>query len=403
MTQKRTDNVNNLENKFIWRAMPIFLVGLTLRPLTTAIGPVLPEIRAEFDLSATAAAFLSTLPVIVFGFGAFFVPRLLHKVTPNHAIGISLIIIFIGAHVRILPAEAALYAGTIVLGLGVAIGNVVPSVIARRDFPKNIGGVMGLFVGAISFAPAIAALITYPLTSSWGSWRLAMEFWALLPLVVWIVWQIYSRDHTENKVLTIPHNMNALLRNPLAWALVLYFGFQSTNYYSLGAWLPTILRDSGIDPTTAGYQLALLVLIGFPTGLFVPPLAARFTSQVGLSIIFVAIFAAGLVGIYLFSSTGWWPAGTWLWSFLLGVGLGSSFPLALTLVLLRTDNQETARDLSSFMQGIGYFISAIGPVILGYVRDSTNSWDMAFLALGVALLIQLIAGIFVSRPVLIKA
>lgn len=382
--------------------MPLFLVGLTLRPLTTAIGPVLPEIRAEFGLSATAAAFLSTLPVIMFGLGAFFVPKLLNKVTPNHAIGYSLLIIFLGAHLRMIPLIAALYLGTVLIGLGVAIGNVTPSVIARRDFPKNIGGVMGMVVGAISLAPAIAAQITYPLTESLNSWRWAMYFWAVLPLLVWLVWRTYSHDHAENVVLTSPRNMKGLLRNPLAWGLVLYFGFQSTNYYSLGSWLPTILREAGLSPTIAGYQLALLVMIGFPAGLFIPPLATKFKSQVGLSVLFVAIFAIGLVGIYAFSATGWWPAGTWLWSALLGIGLGSSFPLALTLVLLRTDNQETARDLTSFMQGIGYFISAIGPVVLGMVRDSTNSWSMAFIALGVALVIQLIAGIVVSRPVIIK-
>ena len=104
----------------------------------------------------------------------------------------------------------------------------------------------------------------------------------------------------------------------------------------------------------------------------------------------------------MFSTTGWWANGTWLWSALLGIGLSTSFPLALTLVLLRTEDQETARDVTSFMQGIGYFISAIGPIVLGATRDITNSWNMAYAALAVALLIQLISGVIVSRPVTIK-
>jgi CP family cyanate transporter-like MFS transporter len=196
--------------------------------------------------------------------------------------------------------------------------------------------------------------------------------------------------------------MKKLLRNPLAWSLVLYFGFQSTNYYSLGSWYPTILREAGISPTIAGYQLALMVMTGFPAGLIIPPLATKYKSQVGLCVGSVAFFAAGLLGIYIFSATGWWPNGTWLWSTLLGIGLSTSFPLALTLVLLRTEDQETARDVTSFMQGIGYFISAIGPVVLGVIRDSTNSWNLAYAALAVALLIQLVSGVIVSRPVTIK-
>lgn len=374
---------------------------MTLRPLTTSVGPVLPEIRQEFGLSATAGSLLSTLPILMFGLGALLVPRLLHRVSPNKAITISLLALAIGGNLRLLPFIVVLYLGTIIIGLGVAVGNIVPSLITRRDFPTRIGGVMGMIAGAISFSAAVAALITYPLATQLGSWQGALAVWAILPLIIFISWQFYRNPSTNDVPLTTPHNMRALLRNPLAWSLTFYFGFQSINFHSMNTWLPTILREAGTDPVTAGNQLALLVLIGLPTGLFVPPLAAKFTSQVGLCITFVAIFAAGLMGIYSFAIYGLWPAATWLWVFLLGVGLGSSFPLALTLVLLRSGSPESSRDLGSFMQGGGYIISAIGPLVMGFLRDVTNSWSAAFIALGIALLIQLISGVIVSRPMTI--
>ena len=374
---------------------------MTLRPLTTSVGPVLPEIRQDFGLSATAGSLLSTLPILMFGLGALLVPRLLHRVSPNKAITFSLLALAIGGNLRLLPFIVVLYLGTIIIGLGVAIGNIVPSLITRRDFPTRIGGVMGMIAGAISFSAAVAALITYPLATQLGSWREALAVWAILPLIIFIIWQFYRTPITKDVPLTTPHNMKALLRNPLAWSLTFYFGFQSVNFHSMNTWLPTILREAGTDPVTAGNQLALLVLIGLPTGLFVPPLAARFTSQVGLCVTFVAIFTVGLVGIYSFAIYGLWPAATWLWVLLLGIGLGSSFPLALTLVLLRSGSPETSRELGSFMQGGGYIISATGPLIMGFLRDVTNSWSAAFVALGIALLIQLISGVIVSRPVTI--
>jgi len=397
-----SDSAVKSQQKFILRAMPLFFVGMTLRPLTTSVGPVLPEIRAEFGLSATAASLLSTLPILMFGFGAMLVPRLLHRVTPNRAVSVALIALAIGGTLRLVPSVIVLYLGTIVIGLGVAVGNVVPSIITRRDFPKNIGGVMGMIAGAISISAAVAALITYPLTETFGSWRGALEVWAILPLIAWTVWRFYRHAGTVDETLTTPRDMRALFRSKLAWALVLYFGFQSMNYHSMNAWLPSILRDSGIDPTMAGNQLALLVLLGFPAGLFVPPLAAKFKSQVTLCVIFVVIFSIGLVGIYLFSTTGWWLNGTWLWVSLLGIGLGSSFPLALTLVLLRSDSHQTARDLGSFMQGGGYIISALGPLTLGLLKDLTHTWGASFIALGVALIIQLFSGIIISRPGIIS-
>ncbi len=391
-----------VKQDFIWQALPLFFIAMTLRPMTTSVGPVLPEIRDDFGLSATAGSLLSTLPILMFGFGALLVPRLLHRVSPNKAISISLLALALGGHLRLLPFVVVLYLGTIIIGLGVAIGNVVPSLIARRDFPKRIGGVMGMIAGAISFSAAVAALITYPLANRLGSWREALEVWAILPLIVFVIWQLYRNPHTKDEPLSTPHNMKALLRNPLAWSLMLYFGFQSINFHSMNTWLPTILREAGTDPVTAGKQLAVLVLIGLPTGLFVPPLAARFTSQVGLCIGFVAIFAIGLAGTFSFAIYGLWPSAMWLWVVLLGIGLGSSFPLALTLVLLRSGSPETARDLGSFMQGGGYLISALGPLTLGFLRDATNSWSAAFLALGLALVGQLISGVIVSRPVVIN-
>jgi CP family cyanate transporter-like MFS transporter len=396
-----TQNQSVDKQDFIIKALPLFFVAMTLRPLTTSVGPVLPEIRNEFGLSATAGSLLTTLPILMFGLGALFIPRLLHRISPNKAISLNLLALALGGHLRLIPFVVVLYLGTIIIGLGVAVGNVVPSLITRRDFPTRIGGVMGMIAGAISLSAAIAALITYPIANRLGSWREALELWALLPLIVFIIWQFYRHPQSKDVRLDTPHNMKALLRNPLAWSLTLYFGFQSINFHSMNTWLPTILREAGTDPVTAGKQLAVLVLIGLPTGLFVPPLAARLTSQVGLCIGFVAIFAVGLVGIYSFAIYGLWPAATWLWVFLLGVGLGSSFPLALTLVLLRSDSPETSRDLGSFMQGGGYIISALGPLTLGFLRDVTNSWSAAFVALGIALLVQLISGIIISRPVLI--
>lgn len=385
----------------ILRAWPLFIVGLTLRPLTSAIGPVLPEIRAEFGLTATAASLLSTLPVIMFGLGAFLVPRLLNRVTPNHAISYAMLLLALGAHLRMISNIALLYIGTVIIGLAVAIGNVTPSVIARRDFPKNVGGVLGLVTGAISFSACFAALLTYPLTEKFNSWRPAIELWAVLPLIAWLGWRSYSRGHKDNEVLTSPRNLKKLMKTPLAWALVFYFGLQSTNFYALGSWLPTILRDAGTDATTAGNQLSLLLLFGFPTGLFIPPLAAKFRSQVWMNLAFVTIFVLGLSGIYSYVNFNFWPEGTWLWVILLGIGLGSSFPLALTLVLLRTDNPTDARDLGSFMQGFGYFISATGPLVFGIIKDVTSSWNIALLSLGFAALIQLVTGHLVSRPGLI--
>ena len=113
------------------------------------------------------------------------------------------------------------------------------------DIASLIGliGTLGMIAGAISLSAAVAALVTYPIANRLGSWREALEVWAILPLIVFIIWHFYKNPHTKDVRLDTPHNMKALLRNPLAWSLTLYFGFQSINFHSMNTWLPTILRE----------------------------------------------------------------------------------------------------------------------------------------------------------------
>lgn len=386
-----------VEMGFWRRALPLVAVALVLRPLVTAVGPVLPEIRAEYGMNATQAALLSTLPVVCFGLGALLVPRILHRITPNKALSLVLIILALGGQLRLLGHEGWLFLGTFFIGVGIAIGNVTPSVITRRDFSDRIGWMMGLVTGSISATASIAAMISYPVSQHFGSWRYSLEVFAILPIVVWFIWRTYRHPGTVDATLDTPHDMRGLLKSKLAWGLVIYFGLQSTNFYCMTVWLPTILRDAGVDPTIAGAQTAFMVLVGFPIGVGVPMIAAKTKSQVSQAVAYVIAFAIGLGGLWALPTQG-----TWLWVFLLGVGMGASFPLALTLVVLRADSPATARDLGSFMQGGGYMISAIGPVVLGALHDAFNNWTSAYVALFIALAGQLIAGVIVSRPVVIS-
>ena len=133
----------------VLRALPLILVSLTLRPLTTSVGPVLPEIRQELALSATQASLLTVLPVICFAIGAFLSPRILAILSPNQTVAISLALIFIGGNIRLNDRTNILLLCTVVCGLGAAIGNILGGIIARRDFTGHVGLVMVLYVGTM--------------------------------------------------------------------------------------------------------------------------------------------------------------------------------------------------------------------------------------------------------------
>lgn len=381
------------KHHIVLQSLPLILVSLTLRPLVTSVGPVLPEIRQELGMSATQASLLTVLPVICFALGAFMTPRILSHISPNRTVAVALALIFIGGNIRLTSQTHVLLFGTVICGLGAAIGNILGGIIARRDFSHTVGLVMGLYVGAMSVSSSTAAMVSFPVSQYFGTWKVSLGLWTNIALIVLIIWTLTQRGHKQDVPLTTRSSYKYIAKNKMAWWLVLYFGFQSTNFHSLAGWLPTILRDSGIDPTHAGLMTSLMILIGVPTGVIVPIIAAKRDSQRLLIGSIVAVSFIGLFGILLAPNLA-----PWVWATCLGLGVGSSFPLALTLVVTKSDTTEAARDLNAFMQSWGYVISAIGPFALGALRDSFGSWTVAVSALIVGTCLQLAAGMVVGGP-----
>jgi len=86
-----------------------------------------------------------------------------------------------------------------------------------------------------------------------------------------------------------------------------------------------------------------------------------------------------------------------LWACLLGLG-PSTFPLALTLINLRTRTATGSAALSGFMQGVGYSFSCLGPFLVGWLHDLSGNWAVPFGFLFLCALVMLIAAWFACRP-----
>jgi len=70
-------------------------------------------------------------------------------------------------------------------------------------------------------------------------------------------------------------------------------GMQSLSFYVVMSWLPAIMRGQGYAPATAGLMLSVMMLLGIPTGLVAPMLAARLRDQRPLVAVVMALMAAG--------------------------------------------------------------------------------------------------------------
>ena len=121
-------------------------------------------------------------------------------------------------------------------------------------------------------------------------------------------------------------------------------------------------------------------------------MAARSRDQRPFVLVFVSFIGAGWLGI-LFAPT----AAPLLWVVLLGIGQNASFPLALTLTVLRRGTITSTSSLSTPVQTVGYLIAAAAPLAIGAVHDVSGSWTPALIVLLALLVPQMILGLEAAR------
>jgi CP family cyanate transporter-like MFS transporter len=368
----------------------IIFTALNLRTAIASVPPLLDEIRATVPLSATAAGVLTTAPVICMAVGSPLAPPLARRIGTEAAITTLGLTVAAGILLRLIDGVVPLFAGTIVAGLGIALGNVLVPSLIKRDFPDRVGPMTGGYTMAISASGAIAAALTVPVEDAIGrGWQWALAVWAIPAIVAALIWVPWIGRHgAAAGASAVP----SLWRNRIAWQVTVFMGLQSLLFYSALSWLPTLLRDHGIDREAAGALLSVMLLAGVPTCLLVPVFAARGRDQRPAVVAVLAPAALGFAGLLIAPDAA--PA---LWATLLGFSQGGLLALAFLFFSLRTPDQAHAAELSAMAQSVGYLVAAAGPLLVGVLRDATGGWTAPLLFLIVMIFPLLAAGLAAGR------
>ncbi|HEY9102630.1 MFS transporter [Chitinimonas sp.] len=366
------------------------MVGLNLRPALSSIAPVLSVVRLGEGLSATGAGLLTTLPVLCLGLFAPLAPILARRLGAEQAILLVLAGLMLAILLRPYTGPVGLFLGTILAGACIGIGNVILPGIVKREFAHRVGPVTGLYTMALSLGAALAAGFTVPVQNlAGGDWRPAMAFWALPAALAAITWLPQLKQHRAlNKVA----HVRGLWRDPLAWQVMVYMGAQSSLSYCVFGWLPTILADRGMSALAAGFMMSMSVLVQLITALTGPWFAARGRDQRLAIVVVVVLTIAGLLGCVYAPLEQ-----IWLWAVVLGLGQGGTFSIALTLIVLRASDATVASELSGMVQGGGYTIAALGPLLVGLLHEWTHGWHAVAIWFAVLTVVALIAGLGAGR------
>ena len=351
----------------------IVAVALNQRPAVVAVAPVLRDIRADTGMSAAVAGLLTTLPVLCFGAFAPGAPRLARRIGLETAVALSLLLLAAGIALRLLSPVSLLFAGSLLAGAAIAFANVLLPAYVKREFDRP-GAVMGFYSASLNIGAAAGAALTVPFAHALGvGWRTALGLWlalALAALALWLPVAWTGRAHRTTEPLPDDAGAWPLLRQPLARQVTSYLGLQSVQFYTVAAWLPTLLADSGVPVREGGLLLGLANNVGAAGALLAPAQAGRMRTQRPLILGVAAAYVIGLGGLLVAPASG-----TLVWVAAFGLAQGSGFALALTLIVLRSPTPLVAARLGGVAQCLGYLLAALGPLVIGALHDLTGGWS----------------------------
>ncbi|MFD2331200.1 CynX/NimT family MFS transporter [Cohnella sp. GCM10020058] len=382
--------------RLLWLAVGIVLIAANLRGALTAVGPVVGRIKDDLGLSGAGAGMLTTLGLLAFAVISPVAPKLSRRFGAENTLLAGMALVTVGVIVRAAPYSALLFAGTVLIGIGIGVGNVLVPALIKRDFANRAGLMTGIYSVALTLVAGIASGVSIPIADAPGfGWRGALGVWGLASTLAMIAWLPQVSRGRRERGLSRPAVASARpWRSPLAWQVSLFMGFQSIIFYVNVTWLPELLQDRGMSAGTAGWMLSLMQIIGLPANFLAPVLAARRPSQRGIMAIVMTMLLVGYGGLLFDAGTG--PL-TVAWVLLIGIGAGASFSLCLVFFSLRTRTATEATELSGMAQFVGYLVAAVGPAFIGFIHDRSGGWQTPLVVMVVVVALAALFGLGSSR------
>ena len=375
----------------------IVLTALNLRTAVTSVGPLLAEVQAGTGLSSELAGVLTTLPVACFAVVGWYAPALASRLGEHRAVAAALALMTLGLAGRAaVDTPLPFLALSGVALLGGAVGNVLLPSLVTRHFPDRIGTMTAVYTTALAIGLTAAAAGAVPLAEAVGrgGWRVGLGAWALLSAVAVLPWLAHVRGRGAAGTAGGARSGGRMLRSRTAWALAVFFGAQSLHAYVSFGWFALFFQERGpFSASHAGFLLAVVTGLSIPVSAAVPALAARRPSQWPMVLFHAGCYAVAYTG--MLTATDF--AGGVLWAALVGVGSGA-FPLALTMIALRTRTADATASLSAFAQSVGYVLAGGGPLLVGVLHGRSGGWSGAFVLLYAALAVMVVAGWYAAQP-----
>ena len=351
----------------------ILLIAVNMRVAFVSVGPVLSNIGAEFGWSGSTAGLLIGLPLISFAVFSPVAPGIARRFGLDRALWLAMLLLAAGILGRTVPVEAAVWAGTMLIGTGIAFLNVLLPSLVKRELPSRVSQVTGIYTAVQGAVSAVAAAAVVPIAhATVYGWRLALGVWAGLALIALAI--LLPRLRTRDPITVEPQGRHGRFHSPwksaLGWQITLFMGLQSLAFFVMITWLPAIEHERGIPAATSGLHTSVFLLVGVLASLAAGTVLHHTADQRPIAL------GSSILAFCSYAGLALAPQLSLLWVVIGAAGSGSLIVIALSLFSLRTAHHEQAASLSGMAQSVGYAIAAAGPVAFGALRDVSGSWTL---------------------------
>ncbi|MER1968969.1 cyanate transporter [Castellaniella sp. GW247-6E4] len=365
----------SVESKFARAALiaTVALIGLNLRPFITSIGPLAANIQDGTALGLQGMALLTLIPMLLMGCVAFAGPALQSMVGARRSMIGALLVICAGIALRLLASSGwRMVATAALIGLGVAIVQAVFPGIVKREFPRQVGPMMGLYSATLMGGGALGAVVSPMIAQVTGNWAMGLACFALPALAAVILAGVFLPDDAGAR----PKGgiTRILLSRPRTWLLMSCFGLLNGGYASVVAWLAPAYQEHGWDAAASGSLLAILSISQAVTALTLPILAGKPPDRRLWLWLTLALQAVGFVGLAFMPTLS-----PFALVVILGAGLGGCFALIMIVALEHLPDPAQAGALSALMQGGGFILAAVPAWLVAALHDATGGYAAGWL------------------------
>ncbi|UDQ52544.1 MULTISPECIES: CynX/NimT family MFS transporter [Chryseobacterium] len=380
----------------IINVLVVILISSNLRSPIVAVSPVLGDVRDALKLDNFQVSLLTSIPLFMFAVCSVLVSRFSNTFGISKLLMYSLLILGFGLFLRISGSQWLLFVGSVFIGLGICIGNVVTPGYVKNNFPKQIALMTGVFAVSMNLTAALASGFSVKIGEWTGfGWRGSLGIWlviAALGFLVLLIEFIVNKKNTDQPKTALSTSDFNMFTSSQAWNISAFMGLQSLFYYCLVAWLPSFLADYNMQGESSGWVLFVIQITMIPVTFFCPLIANKMKDQ-RIMILFICALMFGSTMMFVFMKSQW----IYVNAVIIGIANGLSFSLSILFFSIRTKSSINAVKISGMAQSVGYLIAAFGPPVFGKLHDWDISWESSFYFLSLSVVLMLYFGMKAAK------